>query len=71
MNCRRHGGKPTFALWMLVALVDVAILAAAAGPLVTTVIAAALVIAAGAFLGVRMAARRETARPEPVVRRRA
>jgi hypothetical protein len=29
MNCRRHGSKPTLALWMLVAVADVALLAAA------------------------------------------
>jgi hypothetical protein len=40
---RRHGSKPTLALWMLVAVADVAVLAAAAGPLVVLVTLAGLV----------------------------
>jgi membrane protein implicated in regulation of membrane protease activity len=60
---RPHGRKPTIALWMLVAVADVALLAAAAGPLTMTLIVAALVIVAGAFAGMRMIGRRQ---PEPV-----
>ena len=71
MNCRRHGGKPTFALWMLVALVDVAILAAAAGPVFTTTLIAVLMVAAVTVLGVRLVTRRDATRAEAVVRRRA
>jgi hypothetical protein len=71
MNCRRHGSKPTFALWMLVALVDVAILAAAAGPMVTTALVAVLTIAAASLLGARMVTHRDATRAEAVVRRRA
>jgi membrane protein implicated in regulation of membrane protease activity len=68
---RQHGSKPAIALWMLVAVADVALLAAAAGPLTMMLIVAALVIVAGAFHGMRMISRRE---PEPVqvrARRRA
>ena len=34
MNRRRHGTKPTLALWMLVAAADVALLVATVGPLI-------------------------------------
>lgn len=49
MRSRPHGGKPTLALWMLVAVADLAILAAAAGPGLTLTILAivATVIVAG------------------------
>jgi len=60
---RHHGSKPTIALWMLVAVADVALLAAAAGPVVMTLIIAALVIVAGAFAGLKMINRRQ---PEPI-----
>ncbi|MFG1603012.1 hypothetical protein [Actinoplanes sp. NPDC049265] len=48
---RKHGRMPTLALWMLVAVADVALLAAAASPLVTILVIAGLVIVAGAFAG--------------------
>jgi hypothetical protein len=50
MRSRRHGGKPTLALWLLIALLDVALLAAAAGPVLFVLVTAAL---GGAVLGGR------------------
>ena len=58
---RRHGSKPTLALWMIVAVADVTLLAAAAGPLVTTLIAGTLVLAVGAFVAMRTMTRRSPA----------
>jgi hypothetical protein len=69
MNCRRHGRKPTIALWMLVAVVDLALLAAAAGPLLTLLVIVGLITLVGAVAGIRMITRRETA--DTVARRRA
>ena len=57
MNRRRHASKPTLALWMLVAVADVALLAAAAGLFVVLLVVAALVTAAGAVLAVRLSHR--------------
>ena len=57
MSRRRHGSKPAFALWMLVAVADVALLAASAGLFVVMVLVAALVTAAGAVLAVRLSHR--------------
>jgi hypothetical protein len=71
MNCRRHGRKPTLALWMLVAVADVAILVAAAGLLTVLLVLAGLVTVGGAVAGTMMLARRGTTRTETVVRRRA
>jgi hypothetical protein len=69
MNCRPYGRKPTLALWMLVALADVAILATAAGVVtLLLLVAGLLVVTAGVF------AARSLGRPAPVkatVRRRA
>jgi hypothetical protein len=45
MICRPHGRKPTLALWMLVALADVALLAAAAGPRTVLLIAGLVTVA--------------------------
>lgn len=59
---RKHGSMPTLALWMLVAVADVALLAAAAGPSVIVLVIAGLMIVAGAFAGMRMINRRA---PEP------
>ncbi|GIF10869.1 hypothetical protein [Actinoplanes teichomyceticus] len=71
MNCRRHGSKPTLALWMLVALADVAIVAAAAGPLTMVLIVAGLLVAAGALVTARNFGHRAPAPAKAVVRRRA
>jgi hypothetical protein len=64
---RRHVTKPTLALWMLVAVVDIALLAAAAGPLIVTLCVAALALAIGAVKVVR----RTEPNTEVAVRRRA
>ena len=69
MNCRRHGRKPTIALWMLVAVADLALLAAAAGPLLTLLVIVGLITLVGAVAGTRMITRREAA--DTVARRRA
>jgi hypothetical protein len=71
MNRRRHGTKPTIALWMLVALADVALIAAAVGPLIMLLCLAGLVTVAGSVLGLRMLSRRTETNTEVVVRRRA
>jgi hypothetical protein len=79
MNCRRHGSKCTIALWMLIAVADVAILAAAAGPLIMLLVVAGLVLVGGAALGMRMLTRRDAENTQPathpvaeaMVRRRA
>jgi hypothetical protein len=59
MNCRRHGSKPTLALWMLVAAADVAIFMAAVGPLTVLLIGAGLVTLTAGAMGFRMLQRRE------------
>jgi hypothetical protein len=71
MNCRRHGSKPTIALWMLVAVADLALLAAAAGPVLALLAMAGLITVAGAVVGTRMITRRDAAETEVVARRRA
>ena len=68
MNRRRHAAKPKLALWMLVAVADVALLAAAVGPLIVLV---CLVTVAGAVAGLRMLPRRSETNTEVAVRRRA
>ena len=55
MSCRRHGSKPTIALWMLIAVADLAILVAAIGVATALLILTGLValaggVVAGAFL---------------------
>ena len=69
MNGRRHGSKPTLALWMLVALADVAILAAAAGPVAVLLILAGLLVGAGGVYAARNLGARRPAKA--VARRRA
>ena len=71
MNRRRHGTKPTLALWMLVAAADVALLLAAVGPLIMLLCLVGLVTVAGSALGMRMLSRRTDTNTEVVVRRRA
>ncbi|GAA2506082.1 hypothetical protein [Winogradskya humida] len=65
---RRHGTKPALALWMLVAIADVALLAAAAGPVLflLTLAGAGLLTAAAAVL---ITQRRATPQPQPARRR--
>jgi hypothetical protein len=68
---KKHGSMPTLALWMLVAVADVALLAAAAGPLVTWTVIGGLVIVGGAFAGLRLISRRAASEPaKAAVRRR-
>jgi len=71
MSCRPHGRKPTLALWMLVALVDVAILAAAAGPVTMLLLIAGLGVVAGGVYVARGLGNRAGAQAKPVTRRRA
>ena len=71
MSCRPHGSKPTLALWMLVALADVAIVATAAGLVTVLLVIAGLVIAAGGVFAARSLAHRAPAPAKAVVRRRA
>jgi len=71
MNCRRHGSKPTIALWMLVAIADFAILTAATGPLMMILIVAGLVVLGGGVVAARAFLRRSAHATKPVVRRRA
>jgi hypothetical protein len=82
MNCRRHGSKPTLALWMLVAAADVAIFMAAAGPLTVLLIGAGLVALIAGVMGFRLhrrdavaslvlLSRREAPKPKTMARRRA
>lgn len=67
MSRRPHGRKSTLALWMLVALADVAILSAAAGVLTMVLILMGLAVVAGGVV----LARRNSAATESVSRRRA
>ena len=65
MNCRRHGSKPTLALWMLVAVADVFLLVAAAGPLIVLLVVAGLLTVGGA-VGLRTLTKREPAEAKVV-----
>jgi hypothetical protein len=73
MKGRSHGGKPALALWMLVAVADLVILAAAAGPRLMLSIVASLTVLAGGVIAARLLlTKRVTPAPiESVVRRRA
>jgi hypothetical protein len=71
MISRRHGRKPTIALWMLVAVADLVILATAAGVLVTLLILATLAVLAGGVVAARMFSGPAEVPAEAVVRRRA
>jgi uncharacterized membrane protein YedE/YeeE len=68
---RRHGSKPTLALWMLVALADVALLVAAAGVLAVLVAVFGAVILTGGFVALRALQRRPAEQPGSALRRRA
>ena len=71
MNCRRHGRKPTIALWMLVAVADLAILVAATGVVTMLLIVAALIALAGGVLAARTLFAPSAEAAEAVARRRA
>ena len=68
---RRHGSRPTIALWMLVAIADVALVLATAGALVVMLALAGAVILAGAVAGVLMLQRRTVPQQQSPLRRRA
>ncbi|MEV4636249.1 hypothetical protein AB0J80_02755 [Actinoplanes sp. NPDC049548] len=68
---RRHGSKPTIALWMLVAIADIAILVAAAGLMTVVLAAAGLLLVVGAIAGARQLQRRTAPQTSAVLRRRA
>jgi hypothetical protein len=74
MKSRRHGRKPTLALWMLVAVADVVVLIATAGLLTELAVLAGLVAVAGVAGGVWLSQRRTTpataARPSMAIARR-
>ena len=71
MNCRRHGRKPTIALWMLVAVADLVILVAATGVVTMLLIVAALIALAGGVLAARTLFAPSAEPAEAVARRRA
>jgi cation transporter-like permease len=66
MHCRRHGSKPTLALWMLVAAADVAIVIGGIGLLATLVIAAAITTVAAVGVGIWLFARRGHTDPDTI-----
>jgi len=68
---RRHGSRPTIALWMLVAIADVALVVATASALVVMMVLAGAMIVAGAIAGRLMLQRRAVPQQESVLRRRA
>jgi MFS-type transporter involved in bile tolerance (Atg22 family) len=71
MSSRRHGKKPTIALWMLVAVADLAILVAATGLLTVLLILLALAVVAGGVFAVRSVRRPQPKPVEVIARRRA
>ena len=71
MNCRRHGSKPTIALWMLVAAADLAILVAATGAVTMLLVLTALIALAGGVVAARALFRPSEEPAEAVARRRA
>lgn len=73
MRSRPHGRKPTLALWMLVAVADLAILAAAVGPILMLTVLACLVAVVVAGRGFWLLQHRNAPAPrtQAVVRRRA
>jgi hypothetical protein len=71
MKSRRHGRKPTLALWMLVAVADVVVLFATAGLLTELVVLAGLVaVGAGLWLLQRRTTPATVSRPPVAVARR-
>ena len=69
MKSRPHGGKHTLALWMLVAAADVAIVAAAAGPILMLTILVVLATMGVAGRGLWSQHRRSMLRAKAVRRR--
>ena len=68
---RRHGSRPTIALWMLVAIADFALVVATAGALVVTMAVLSALLLAGVVAGARLVQRRTVPQQESVFRRRA
>ena len=64
MTYRRYGTRPKLALWMLIALADVALIVATAGVLTMLLIVAGLVTVAAVVAGSRLLAQRDTTRGE-------
>ena len=71
MNGRRHGSKPTIALWMVIAIADLAILVAAAGAATMLLIVAGLLALAGGVVAARAFLRRSADAGKTVARPRA
>jgi hypothetical protein len=71
MNHRRHGSKPTIALWMLIALADLAILVGVTGVATILLIVAGLVALAGGVVAARALLRRSVGVGQTVARPRA
>ncbi len=67
MSCRRHGTKPTVALWMLVAAADVALIVASVGMLAVVVGLALVAVLAVAVATARLLLRHGAAGSEPVL----
>jgi len=68
---RRHGRRPTIALWMLVAIADAALLVAAVGTLAVLLAVAATTLLCAGVAGVWMLQRRTPPRRDSALRRRA
>jgi hypothetical protein len=70
---RRHGSRPTIALWMLVAIADVALLVAAVGALAVLLAVIGTATLAAGVAGVFLLQRRQVPVPQrqSVMRRRA
>jgi hypothetical protein len=71
MMIRRHGTRPTIALWMLVAIADIALLIAAVGSLAVLLAVAATVLLGAGVAGAWMLQRRTAPRRATDLRRRA
>jgi len=71
MNGRPYGSKTTIAFWMLIAIVDAAMLLATAGVLVMVLVLAGLALVAGGVVGARRLTRRAASVTKAVARRRA
>ncbi|AGL20993.1 hypothetical protein [Actinoplanes sp. N902-109] len=66
---RRHGSRPTLALWMLVAIADVALLAAAAGTTMVLVTVAGAALLGTATAATMLVQRRPANEAQPLRRR--
>ena len=62
MSCRRYGSKATIALWVLIAVADLAILVATAGALTLFLVVAGLIALAGGAVATRQLLRPEYAK---------